>query len=99
MIDFLGNLAVELGDSVWSVASGVIGWLFGLLADLILVLSAALPDGGIWELPEVAAQWETGLGWLNWWLPIGQIAAALAVWAAATVAYYTFQYILKHIHR
>lgn len=81
------------GEGVWSVASGVAAWGVGLLADLIIVLSAALPDDPF-TLPELASQWETGLGWLNWWVPVGQIAAVIAAWAAAVVAFYAFRYIL-----
>lgn len=96
MIDFLSQLAMELGEGVWSVAAGLVGWAMGLLADLIILLSAVLPET-LFELPQLAGMWETGLGWLNWFVPIGQMEAVLAAWAAATVGYYTFQYILKHV--
>lgn len=97
MLDLLGGLAQEFGDGVWSVASGLIGWLFGALADVIIMFSAALPNGDLLQLPQVIEQWETGLGWLNWWMPVGQLAALLAAWVAATIAYYVFQFILKQI--
>lgn len=96
MLDFLGGLAVELGDGVWSVASGVLSWLFGMVASFIISLSAALPDDPL-HLPEVFAQWETGIEWLNWFVPVGQIAAIMAAWVAATVSYYVFQFILKQL--
>ena len=95
LIGTLGDLALEFGDSVFSVAAGLIGWLVGMLADLILILSAALP-ADFAELPTLAAGWETGLGWLNWWVPVGQIALVIAAWAAATVAYYAYKFILRH---
>ena len=94
-MDFFGMLAdaaVKFGESAIDVAAGGVAWVLGTLADLLIVLSAALPDGGIWELPEVGGMWEHGLGWLNWWLPIGQLAAILAAWVAATVAYFVFQF-------
>lgn len=94
MLDLLGSLASELGDGVFSVASGILAWAIGLIADLILVLSAALPDDPF-TLPQVAADWELGLSWLNWFVPVGQIAVLLAAWVAATLAYYAFQFILK----
>lgn len=94
MLEFLGGLAVEFGDGVWSVASAVLAWGIGLIADLILVLSAALPDDPF-TLPEVAADWELGLSWLNWFVPIGQMAALMGVWVVATISYYTFQFVLK----
>lgn len=95
MLDLLGGLALELGDAVWDLAAGTVGWLFGFLADMIILLSAALPDGDLMQLPQVIGQWETGLGWLNWWMPVGQLVALLTTWVAATVAYYVFQYILR----
>lgn len=94
MLEFLGGLAAEFGDGVFSVASGILAWGIGLIADLILTLSAALPDDPF-TLPEVAADWELGLSWLNWFVPVGQIAALLGVWVAATIAYYMFQFVLK----
>lgn len=94
MLEFLGNLAVQFGDGVWSVASGVLAWAIGFVAELIIMLSAALPNDPF-TFPEVIEQWETGLEWLNWFVPVGQIAAIMGVWIAATVAYYAFQFILK----
>lgn len=96
VFEFLGNLALEFGDGVWSVASGLLAWGIGMIADLLLVLSAALPDDPF-QLPQVAADWELGLSWLNWFIPVGQLAALLGVWVAATVGYYAFQFILKQM--
>ena len=92
----ISGAVAGVGTAVLDVVAGGIAWAIGLLANLILLLSAALPDGDIWELPTLAAQWETGLGWLNWLVPVGQIAALMGVWVAATVAYYAFQFILRH---
>lgn len=69
--------------------------IIGILADAVVKFGESAIDvaaGGIWELPEVGGMWEHGLGWLNWWLPIGQLAAILAAWVAATVAYFVFQF-------
>lgn len=96
MLEFLGGLALELGDGVWSVVSGVIGWVFGALASIIIALSAALPDDPI-RMPEVVQDWELGLSWLNWFVPVGQIAVLMAAWVAATISYFFFQFILKQI--
>lgn len=91
LFDILTDFVFRFGSDALDVIAGGIGWLVGVAADLLLVISAALPDGGFLELPEVAGQWETGLGWLNWWLPIGQIAAVLAAWLAAVLVYYAWQ--------
>lgn len=93
IVQWIAQLVGEFGEGVWSVASGVAAWGIGLLADLIIVLSAALPDDPL-EIPQVAEQWETGLSWLNYWVPVGQIAAMLAAWVAAVIAFHAFRYIL-----
>ena len=51
VLEFLGGLALEFGDGVWSVASGILAWGIGMIADLLLVLSAALPDDPHHRLP------------------------------------------------
>ena len=96
MIGFLGDLVLNFGDSVWDVCAGLLGWLVGFLASLITLLSASLPADPF-QFPEVISEWNTGLSWLNWFVPIGQISAILAAWIAATIAYFTFQFILRHI--
>ena len=78
LLGIISDAVLRFGDSVVDVLAGAIGWVVGTLADLIILLSAALPDGGIWELPAVGGIWEQGLGWLNWWLPIGQLAPTRA---------------------
>lgn len=95
LVGTIGDLVFRFGVSAFDVIAGGIGWVVGLAADLLIIISAALPDGGIFELPEVAGQWETGLGWLNWWLPIGQIAAVMAAWLAAVLVYYAWQLKLR----
>lgn len=97
IIGTLGDFVLTFGMDAFDVAAGALGWLIGLAADLLIVISAALPDGGFLELPEIAGIWETGLGWLNWWLPIGQIAAILGTWLGATLAYYFFQLKLRKL--
>lgn len=91
-----------LGDAVWywgadalDVIAGGIGWVVGLLANFIIFLSAALPDGNLAELPQALNTWDTGLMWLNWWLPIDQLAAVMAAWVAATIVYFVFQFKLR----
>lgn len=96
MIDFLGGLVLDFGDAVFDVAAGLLGWLVGFVANVIIMLSAALPSDPF-QLPEVMTEWETGLEWLNWFVPVGQIAAIIGAWVAATVAYYAFQFILRHL--
>lgn len=96
LIGILGTAFETFGSSALDVIAGGLAWLVGLLADLMLVLSAALPDDPF-QLPQVAGQWETGLGWLNWWLPIGQIGVCLTAWVGATVAYYIFQFKLRTV--
>lgn len=85
----------EYGSDALDVVAGGIGWLFGMVADFIVFLSAALPDGNLAELPEALNNWDTGLMWLNWWLPIDQLAAVMAAWVAATLVYFVYQFKLR----
>ena len=97
LIGILGDAVIHFGTTAIDVAAGGIGWVVGTLADLIIILSAALPNGDLMQLPQVAGQWEQGLGWLNWWLPIGQLAALMTTWVASTIVYFVFQLKLKKI--
>lgn len=96
MFDLIWQAVGTFGEGVLGTVSGVVAFGIGLLADLILTLAAALPEDPF-DLPVVAGQWEQGLAWLNWWLPIGQIAALLAAWAVAQLAYLSFSVILKKL--
>lgn len=94
MLDWVAWGMGWFGEGVAETFSGLVAWGIGLIADLLITLSAALPSDPF-ELPQVAEQWETGLAWLNWWLPIGQIVALLAAWAAANIAYITFSWVIR----
>lgn len=97
LVGLLGDAVLTFGTEALDVVAGGIGWLVGLVADLLIVLSAALPDGGIAELPEIAGMWEQGLGWLNWWCPVGQLAAIVGAWVASTIVYFFFKFKLRQL--
>lgn len=96
VFDFLNGLADTLGAGVWSVAGGVIGWVVGTVASVLLMVAAALPYD-IFNLPTVIASWEVGVGWLNWFVPVGELELLLAAWVAATLAYFTARNVFNFI--
>lgn len=93
------GLANRFGDKVFDAVGGVLGWLFGQLANFVTFLSAALPDNplDIAQFFENLEAWNRGLCWLNWFIPINQISALLAGWVAATLVYYTGRIVLYFI--
>lgn len=98
MFNVLYGLFEQFGEGVWGVVGGVVGWLVGVVADLIIALSAALPSN-IFDLPQVIGNWETGMGWLNWFVPVGQLKALLVAWVAATVAFYGTRFVFNFISK
>lgn len=98
MFDMLFGLFETFGEGVWGVVGGALGWLVGVVADLIIALSAALPDN-IFEFPQVIGNWETGMGWLNWFVPVSQLKALLIAWVAATVTFYGTRFVFDFISK
>lgn len=92
----LSGAADVLGSGVWAVVGGVCGWVVGCVASFVLILSAALP-GDIFQLPAVVGGWETGMGWLNWFVPVGQIELLLVAWVAATLAYWVAKHVFEFV--
>lgn len=93
-MEFLLELWETFGDGVFSFVGGVIGWCVGMLAQGILMLASALPDNFL-ELPAVLDSWDTGLCWLNWFVPIGEMEAMLLAWVAATIVFYSSRYVAR----
>ena len=59
--------------------SNILGTVFGFLG-------SALPDSPFQEMFELTAQMRLGLGWLNWFFPVGSALALFATWLALCVA-------------
>lgn len=93
------ELANKFGSGVFDVVGGLFGWLVGQAASFLVFLSSALPSNplDLSGFVDNIVNWETGLSWLNWWLPIGQIATLLGAWVLATLAYYTARIALHFI--
>ena len=67
-----------------SLVSSILDWLIGLLPDSTL--------NALSELPAGVAQY---LGWVNWFLPVTEIAIMLAGWVGALLLYYVVVLIMK----
>jgi hypothetical protein len=94
MFDWLFNLVGMFGDGVYSAVAGLAAFLAGVVMDNLNVMLAGLP-GDIFQVPTVVGSWETGIRWLNWFVPVGQMAATVAVWASATVTFYVGKWALR----
>ena len=54
----------------------------------------ALPDDPF-KLPAVIGAWDTGIAWLNWFVPVTGILEIMALWCTATLSYYVGRYALE----
>lgn len=63
-------------DVVLELVNGILGFLNGVLPDS--------PFQGLIETNESVL---TALGWLNWFVPVGQLLAIFAVYVAALLAW------------
>lgn len=88
-MEFLTGL-LDFGISIGANLFGfVVGTLFTLLIDLLGFLPELSIEGitsGFADFGAAVASFNVGLGWLNWFVPMGGIAAVLAAWAVAEIA-------------
>lgn len=100
MLEMVLGLADTLGTGVFDAVGGIIGWLVGFLASFVLFVAAALPANpfDLEQYMQNLVNWETGISWLNWFVPIGTIELIMTAWVAATLAYYASRYVFKFIY-
>lgn len=96
-MDFLFGLIEVFGDGALNAIGGVIGWVVGWITQGILVLVASLPDNPF-ELPTVISATETGLSWLNWFVPVSGITTLLIGWVSATITFYMSRFIFRVLY-
>lgn len=97
MLEFLFGLVEVFGDGALNAIGGVIGWVVGWIAQGILIMAAGLPEN-ILEYPQVTAQVETGLAWLNWFVPLSGIVQLLTVWVVATTTFYGARFVFRVLY-
>lgn len=70
-------------SAIVSLLQGIIGWL-----------NSVLPSSPFQDLLNGAEGLQLGLGWLNWFVPIGGMLAVFTAFLAALIAYAVFKLIL-----
>ena len=60
----------------------MLGFLTVILTKVLLWLSEVLPDSPFQDLT-LSSTLGLGLGWLNWFVPVGQFLEIMAVWRIA----------------
>jgi len=68
-------------------------WIWGNLKAILMLVIGLLPDSPFQLLENTDV--EEYLGFLNWLIPLSQIAAILQLWITAIVIFYIFQAILR----
>ena len=71
-----------------SALSGLFNMLFGWLAGL-------LPDSPFADAAQVTEGMHTGLAWLNWFFPVGEMLALCTAWVLACLAVTAVKVALK----
>lgn len=66
------------------------------LLDLIETALSWLPTSPIQDYAQTINN-STGLGWLNWFLPIGTMLELMSAWLAAIALYYLASIILRWV--
>lgn len=97
MLEFLFGLVETFGEGALNAIGGVIGWVIGWIAQGILIFAAMLPDN-IFNMPNVTVAMETGLMWLNWFVPVGGIVGLLTAWVTATTAFYMGRFVFRVLY-
>lgn len=67
--------------------------LVRMFVNLCLSMLPASPFQGF-VLPELV---ETGLGWLNWLVPIGDMLGLLELWLLAAAAWMLYRYLYRQL--
>lgn len=74
--------------------ANLVTWLNNVLNVIISAVISVLPQS-----PFANYDWGsfdvTGLHWLNWFVPVGQMLTLLTAWAAAVASYYVVMAILR----
>lgn len=101
MLEMILTLGDALGTAVFDAVGGIIGWFVGFLASFVLFVAAALPANpfDIGQFVQNHINWQTGMMWLNWFVPVGTIEVIMVAWVAATLAYFASRYVFKFIYQ
>lgn len=69
----------------------MISWLVDFITGILGFLSSVLPDSPFQDVLEGLDGVALGLGWLNWFVPIGSLAAVFAAYLAVLLIWVSVQ--------
>ena len=75
----------------------MIQFLSSLFNTLFSFLSGVLPDSPFADLATVTDGMATGIGYLNWFFPVGQALALFTAWLAACVIVVAAKFVGKRV--
>ena len=72
----------------------MLGFIVDFFSNLVTTLSSVLPESPFSNL-QIGQGVQNALGWLNWLVPVGDMAALFAVWLAAALIIAVVSFALK----
>lgn len=73
----------------------MLSFLSGLVLGILNLLNSLLPDSPLKDLETVPEAIHTGVGWLNWFLPVTSCAAFLTAVLGVLVVYVGVRFIMS----
>lgn len=68
--------------------------LVGFLRSVLGGIVSLLPQSPFEQFYSTFSLLQTGLGWLNWFVPVGSLLAIMLVWLVAIAGYYAYRALL-----
>lgn len=72
----------------------MLSFLSGLLSGILNLLGTLLPDSPFKDMAEVPESINTGIGWLNWFFPVGDCMLMMGLALTACVAYVAVRFVM-----
>lgn len=73
----------------------LLGFLSGLLGGLLDFLTGFLPASPFADVITGMGSLGQGIGWLNWFLPVGDLLAIFGLWIAAALVWAVVDFIVR----
>lgn len=96
-MSWLTNFFGNFGNAVESFSVAAVSAILGIINKFVGILASILPGSPLRPFIDSLdlSGWETGLGWLNWLVPVGFILEVLSAWLAAYVIYLLYSVIMR----
>lgn len=73
----------------------MLSWLSGLLRGILGFLNGLLPDSPFADALTGLDGLQQGMGWLNWFCPVGDCLAIFGLWLAAALVWAAVDFALQ----